>query len=51
MLDQFRMLVLERSYSQGIGTTTTRLPDRHATAATLLNVPVCCDGNYTPAYW
>ena len=48
MFDQFRMLVLERSYSQGIGTSLRVYLVDTREGSDVLNVPVLRDGNYTP---
>jgi hypothetical protein len=48
MLDQFRMLVLERSYSQGIGNSLRVYLIDTRDGSDVLNVPVLRDGNYTP---
>ena len=47
MLDQFRMLVLERSYSQGIGNSLRVYLIDTRDGSDVLNVPVLRDGNYT----
>ncbi len=49
MLDQFRMLVLERSFSPGPGTSLRLYLIDTRDGSDVLNVPVLRDGNYTPA--
>ncbi len=49
MLDQFRMLVLERSYSPGPGNSLRLYLIDTRDGSDVLAVPVLRDGNYTPA--
>ena len=49
MLDQFRMLVLERSYSPGPGNSLRLHLIDTRDGSDVLAVPVLRDGNYTPA--
>ncbi len=49
MLDQFRMLVLERSYSPGPGNSLRVYLIDTRDGSDVLNVPVLHEGNYTPA--
>ena len=49
MLDQFRMLVLERSYSPGPGNSLRLYLIDTRDGSDVLNLAVLRDGNYTPA--
>lgn len=49
MFDQFRMLVLERSYSAGIGNSLRVYLIDTRDGSDVLNVPVLKPGQYTPA--
>ena len=49
MLDQFRMLVLERSYSPGPGNSLRVYLIDTRDGSDVLNLPVLREGNYTPA--
>ena len=49
MIDQFRMLVLERSYAQGVGNSLRVYLIDTRDGSDVLNVPVLKAGQYTPA--
>ncbi len=48
MIDQFRMLVIERSYSPGVGNSIRVYLIDTRDGSDVLNVPVLKPGNYTP---